>query len=198
MPRNSGHKEGVKTMIRIASACNDRALPYVSFYAFSTENKYRPASEVKGLISLMSRMDEVADELVKRNIKLNVMGEISYFDEKIQAVIRDSVARTSSLTGGVVNIGLNYGGRDEILRAADMYRSCLGKQPFGDFLYTAGQPDPDILIRTGGEMRLSNFMLYQLAYTELFFTETYWPDFSEEELDAIIREYYKRDRRFGK
>ncbi len=198
LPRNSGHKEGLKAMMRIADACRNRGLPYVSFYAFSTENKFRSQSEVSGLISLMSKIEEVADELVKRNVRLNIMGDISYFDENLRKVISDSVEKTNSLTGGVVNIGLNYGGRDELLRAAQLYRLDGGKKPLSDYLYTAGQPDPDILIRTGGEKRLSNFMLYQLAYTELFFTDTYWPDFSEEELNAIIEEYYKRDRRFGK
>lgn len=198
LPRNSGHREGIKVMMRIADACHNRALPYVSFYAFSTENKYRPKSEVSGLISLIGKIEEVAEELAKRNTRLNIMGDISYFDEKLQRTIIESVKRTSSLTGGVLNIGLNYGGRDELLRAAQLYRDGDVNKTLSDYLYTAGQPDPDILIRTGGEKRLSNFMLYQLAYTELFFTDTYWPDFSEEELNSIIAEYYKRDRRFGK
>ncbi len=198
LPRNSGHKEGVKTMVRIAKACHELALPYVSFYAFSTENKFRPASEVKGLISLMGRIGEVSDELIKYDMRLNILGDITYFDERTQALIVESVQKTSSLKGGVVNIALNYGGRDEIIRAAQLYRDSDGSKHVEEFLYTAGQPDPDILIRTGGEKRLSNFMLYQLAYTELFFTDTYWPDFSQEELNSIIAEYYKRDRRFGK
>lgn len=197
LPRNTGHREGVNVMKRIIKACFSRGIPYVSFYAFSTENTRRPESEVRGLRQIMEKeFPSLKDEFIKNNLKLNVMGDISYFGSA-QNAIKDAVRSTSSATGGVVNIALNYGGRDELERAARLLKEG-GNARLSDFLYTANQPDPDILIRTGGEKRLSNFMLYQLAYTELFFSDTYWPDFSEEELNSIIDEYYKRDRRFGK
>lgn len=196
LPRNMGHKEGVKVMKHIAAACHRRNIPYVSFYAFSTENKNRPMSEVLGLKRIMeSEFSTLADELSKNNIRLNVMGDISYFGP-MQSIIDEAIERTGKCADGVINIALNYGGRDEIERAARLKQGT--DAPISEFLYTSGQPDPDVLIRTGGEKRLSNFMLYQLAYTELFFSDTYWPDFSETELNAIIDEYYKRDRRFGK
>ncbi len=182
-------------MVRIADACFSRSIPYVSFYAFSTENKFRSPTEVEGLKKIMEdELGGIIDKLSSGNIRLNVMGDISYFGERIRGLINEGVERTATLTGGVLNIALNYGGRDEIARAS---RLC-GEKPIENFLYTAGQPDPDILVRTGGEKRLSNFMLYQLAYTELFFLDTYWPDFGEEELNTVIDEYYKRNRRFGR
>lgn len=195
--RNTGHKEGIKAMMRVVDACLKRAIPYVSFYAFSTENKFRPKVEVLGLMKLMEEyFGRFADEFNTFNARLNVLGDVSYFSDKLQRLIRDAEEQTKANTGGVVNIALNYGGRDELERAAMLKANSGGK--LSDFLYTASQPDPDVLVRTGGEKRLSNFMLYQLAYTELFFTDTYWPDFSEDELSAIIDEYYKRNRRFGK
>ena len=196
LPRNAGHKEGIKAMMRVIDACLKRAIPYVSFYAFSTENKFRPKSEVNGLIKLMEEhFARFGDKFSSYNARLNVIGDISYFSDKLQDIIREAEAKTACNTGGVVNIALNYGGRDELERAAQLKTD---DKTLGDFLYTAGQPDPDILIRTGGEKRLSNFMLYQLAYTELFFTDTFWPDFTLDELNAIIDEYYIRNRRFGK
>lgn len=199
LPRNTGHKEGIKAMMRIADACHKLSVPYVSFYAFSTENKNRPSGEVKGLVSLMEdNFSRLSSELEANNIRLNVIGDITYFGSKVQKIIETGVEKTRYLTGGVFNIALNYGGRDELCRAAELYKNSDGNAKLSDFLYTAGQPDPDILIRTGGEKRLSNFMLYQLAYTELFFSDTYWPDFSEAELNDIVDEYYKRERRFGK
>ena len=184
--------------MRLAKACKARSIPYVSFYAFSTENRNRPKAEVKGLMSLMEeKFEGLADELAENNVRLNIMGDVTYFGDKLKDIIEECEARTRSCDGGTVNIALNYGGRDELERAAKLQANGSNR-PLSDFLYTAGQPDPDILIRTGGEKRLSNFMLYQLAYTELFFVDTFWPDFTEKELDEIIEEYYKRDRRFGK
>jgi len=199
LPRNLGHKEGIKAMMRTAKACNKLAIPYVSFYAFSTENKNRDKSEVDGLISLMrEHLDSIADDLSQFGARLNVIGDISYFDSDLQNKITNVQRSTQNIEDRVVNIALNYGGRDELIYAAQQYKGSKIDRPLCDFLYTAGQPDPDILVRTGGEKRLSNFMLYQLAYTELFFSDTFWPDFSDKELNAIIDEYYNRDRRFGK
>ncbi len=196
LPRNSGHREGIKTMLRVVEACYELNIPYVSFYAFSTENKYRSKLEVNGLIKLLEEhLVSLTDKLTELNRRLNIMGDISYFGEKLQKTIEDCVVRTTSLKGGVVNVALNYGGRDELERAARLSKN---GGLLSDYLYTAGQPDPDILVRTGGEKRLSNFMLYQLAYTELFFSDTYWPDFTLVELNEIIEEYTKRNRRFGK
>ncbi len=198
LPRNAGHKEGINTMIDIASACRELRIPYVSFYAFSTENKNRDKKEVDGLISLIQeKFDKLALEFNKNNIRLFVMGDVSYFGEELQNKINEAIFRTKDNDGGTVNIALNYGGRDEIERAAKLM-SEQKKGSVKDYLYTSSMPDPDVLVRTGGEKRLSNFMLYQLAYTELFFTDTFWPDFSEKELNSIVDEYYNRDRRFGK
>lgn len=196
LPRNTGHREGIKTMLGIVEHCQKINIPFVSFYAFSTENKYRSKLEVSGLMSLMEEhLEAMADKLALLNRRLNVMGDISYFNPKLRSLIEDCVKNTRGFSGGVVNVALNYGGRDELNRAAKL----MGKdEVIEKYLYTAGQPDPDMLIRTGGEKRLSNFMLYQLAYTELFFTDTFWPDFSIEELNEMIGEYNKRNRRFGK
>lgn len=197
LPRNTGHREGINAMTSIAIACKGLGIPYVSFYAFSTENKNRPKQEVDGLIGLMrDKFDELRDDFNDNDIKLCVMGDISYFGKSLEKKINDAVEKTKNNKSIVVNVALNYGGRDELSRAATL--SAQRNAPISDFLYTSGQPDPDILIRTGGEKRLSNFMLYQLAYTELFFVDTLWPDFSEKELNAIVQEYYYRDRRFGK
>ena len=124
LPRNTGHKEGIKAMIRIADACHKLSVPYVSFYAFSTENKNRPIGEVKGLVSLMEdNFSRLAEELKSNNIRLNVMGDITYFGGKVQKIIEDGVEKTRHLSGGVVNIALNYGGRDELCRAAELYKN---------------------------------------------------------------------------
>lgn len=197
LPRNTGHREGLNVMTSIAIACKDAGIPFVSFYAFSTENKYRPKHEVDGLKELINdRFDELAGEFNDNGVKLRVMGDVSYFGKSIESKINNAIQRTKNNQSMVVNVALNYGSRDEISRAAVL--SVQRNTPISECLYTYGQPDPDVLIRTGGEKRLSNFMLYQLAYTELFFVDTLWPDFSEKELNAIIQEYYNRDRRFGK
>ena len=192
LPRNAGHRAGIDVMVNIADACYKRGIRWVSFYAFSTENKYRPEDEVNGIKKLIrTKLPTISKRLQKNNIKLNIIGDKSYFDGEVRDAIDKSEENTAHCTGGILNLAINYGGRQEIRRAA-------ASEDFEKALYTYGQPDPDLMIRTGGEKRLSNFMLYQLAYTELFFSNTLWPDFNEESLDKIIEEYYNRDRRFGK
>ena len=192
LPRSAGHRAGINVMVDIADACFKRDIHLVSFYAFSTENKFRPVDEVNGLKTLIkTKLPSLSKRLKKNNVRLNVIGDRSYFEPVVRTAIDESESLTADSDGGILNLALNYGGRQEILQAA-------GSEDFEGSLYTAGQPDPDILVRTGGEKRLSNFMLYQLAYTELFFMDTLWPDFTETQLDEVIREYYNRDRRFGK
>jgi len=200
LPRNAGHKEGIKTMRTVTEHALKMGVPYLSFYAFSTENWNRPKEEVDGLISLIKKgLPEVAVEMKKRNVKLVFMGDTSVFGDARDIILQAKIL-TSDCDGGVVNIGLNYGGRAEIITAVN--RAIAKGEPvneatFSSNLYTAGLPDPDVIIRTGGEKRLSNFMLYQAAYAELFFLDTLWPDFSEADLSTILDEFGCRNRRFG-
>lgn len=201
LPRNTGHKEGIKTMKTVTEYALNMGIPYLSFYAFSTENWNRPKDEVNGLISLIKKgLPEISSEMKKCNIKLTFMGDISAFDD-VSDVILQAKILTKDCSGGVVNIGLNYGGRAEIVTAVN--RAIAAGKPVNEatflhYLYTDGLPDPDIIVRTGGEKRLSNFMLYQGAYSELFFLDTLWPDFDEQDLESILEEYKRRNRRFGK
>ena len=173
LPRSAGHRAGINVMVDIADACFKRDIHLVSFYAFSTENKFRPVDEVNGLKTLIkTKLPSLSKRLKKNNVRLNVIGDRSYFEPDVRTAIDESESLTADSDGGILNLALNYGGRQEILQAA-------GSEDFG-------------------EKRLSNFMLYQLAYTELFFLDTLWPDFTETQLDEVIREYYNRDRRFGK
>ncbi len=202
LPRKAGHREGVKTMRRIVNECFEIGIPFVSVYAFSTENKNRPQDEVDSLFKLMEEyFTEFLSELLEKNICVRIMGDVSYFPESLRNIIADAIKKSASNSGGTFNIALNYGARDEILRAVNVAVQ-NGKQldtaAFSKLLYTADLPDPDLVVRTGGESRLSNFMLYQCAYSELFFTKTLWPDFSQKLLYEILNDYSARERRFGK
>lgn len=202
LPRAMGHKEGVKRMKRVVSDCVDMGIEIISFYAFSTENRFRPQSEVDALKKLIrDNVYEMMKELMERGVKVRFMGDLEYFEEDIREILKkvESDSRDGKLA--VVNIGLNYGSRDEIVRAVN---ACVERgekvdiDSFSRMLDTALLPDPDIIIRTGGEMRLSNFMLFQAAYSELAVTKTLWPDFDRKELMKILEDFSKRNRRFGK
>ncbi len=202
LPRKFGHREGVKTMRKIITACVRLGIKVVSLFAFSTENRNRPKDEVAALMQLIrENIYDMLKELIDEGVKVVFMGDLSYFDADIRASLDKVVSESADGEKAVVNIGLNYGSRDEIIRAVN---KCVqeGKEVneeiFASHLYTSGLPDPDLIVRTSGEYRLSNFMLYQAAYSEVIVTNTLWPDFNESELQSILAEYEKRDRRFGK
>jgi len=206
--RPYGHKYGSERVIEITRKCNDLGIKYLSLYAFSTENWKRPKTEVSTIMDLLVKfINRELDELVKENVKLSIMGDISKLPLISRKAVEFALNKTKNNTGLVLNIGLNYGSRDEICNAfkhihKDILENKIGLEDINEklissYLYTREMPDPDLMIRTGGEMRISNFMLYQLAYSELFVTDVLWPDFSSEELELAIAEYFKRNRRFG-
>ena len=200
MERQEGHKEGVKTFEKIASACFDLGLDTITFYAFSTENWKRPPKEVKTIMKLLSSyLDKCKKTLKEKNAKLKVLGDIEAFDEPLKKKIINIEKETAGnpLT---LNIALNYGGRDELVHAFKKLKDSgdeISEESIASALYTAGSPDPDMIIRTGGEKRLSNFLLWQASYSEFYFTDVLWPDFNEEDLQAAINDFYSRRRRYG-
>ena len=201
MPRKIGHREGGKTFKKCVELCIEAELQYVTFYAFSTENKNRPADEVEALMKLF---DEYLDDIRKmndKNVRLRFLGDLSFFHEKTQEKMREAEEATAKNTGLSCSLALNYGGRDEILHAVSYFVS-KGVTPdekmFSDRLYTAGMPDVDLIIRTGGEQRLSNFLIWQAAYAEYVYTDTLWPDFGKKDLEAATMQFAERNRRFGK
>lgn len=206
--RSYGHQEGSKRVKEIVEATYKLDIPYLSLYAFSTENWKRPAKEIENLMILLSKyIDEYIDEMDANNIKLNVMGDISVFSDKLHEKLVKAINRTKKNSKMIVNIGLNYGGQDEILHAVNLIiddistgklaPKSLTKEDFKSYLYTKNQPDLDLLIRPSGELRVSNFMLYQLAYAEFWFSNILWPDFTEEVYYRALYDYQNRHRRFG-
>ena len=200
LERQEGHKEGVKTFEKIASACFDMGMETITFYAFSTENWKRPPKEIKTIMQLLSTyLDKCRKTLVEKNARLKVIGDINAFDEPLRKkIIR--IERETANNPLTLNIALNYGGRDELVHAFKALSKIGGEineESISSALYTAGSPDPDMIIRTGGEKRLSNFLLWQASYSELYFTDVLWPDFSEKELKEAIDDYYSRRRRYG-
>ena len=201
LPRSFGHREGVKTLIRLVTHAFDTGVKYVTVYAFSTENRLRPKEEVDGLIDLIRKnFATTFRRFIDRGIKIRILGDRKFFPSDVAQILSDAESDSKDGKNGTFNVALNYGGRAEIVRAVNeavKRGEEVSEESIGKLLYTYGQPDPDMLIRTGGEKRLSNFLLYQTAYTELFFTDTLWPDFDEAELDRAIAAYRRRDRRFG-
>lgn len=202
LPRKAGHREGVKVIRKVAYACFEVGIPYVTLYAFSTENRNRPKDEIDSLFSLMEEyFSEFMVELLEKDIRVSVIGDVSYFPSHLRNIIEEAVEKSKNCSRGCLNFALNYGSRDEILRAVNVAvknGKTLNTDEFAALLDTNGLPDPDIIVRTGGEFRLSNFLLYQCAYSELIFTKTLWPDFSKKHLKEILKEYSMRERRFGK
>ena len=208
MVRVQGHNAGMKALKEIVKHSDVLGVKYLTVYAFSTENWKRPAEEVSGIFRLLVRyvQSEIA-ELNANNVRVNILGDWSIIPEASREAVQTALAATENNTGLVFNIALNYGGRAEILRAArtlaekvkngELDAEAIDEAVFSDCLYTAGMPDPDLIIRTGGEYRLSNFLTWQSAYSELVVTPVYWPDFTPEEYDKALEEYYTRDRRFG-
>lgn len=200
--RTYGHKHGSDNVDRIASYAFERGIKVVSLYAFSTENWQRPKEEVDELMRLLSvYFKRFLSKFVKNKIKVKIMGDVSALTPKLQKEIGDILEKTKDFDGGVLCLGINYGGRQEIVNAVNSL--IKNDQPvtvenISNNLYTAELGEPDLIIRTGGEYRLSNFMLFQGAYSELYFTDVLWPDFDENELEKAIESFSGRTRRFGK
>ena len=208
LPRNAGHAAGARTVEKIIEDAHDIGIKYLTMYAFSTENWNRPEDEVKALMKLLrSYLEDCIDRANKNNMRVRVIGERSRLDEDIVDKINKLEECSKDNTGINFIIALNYGSRDEITRAAKrmaedckngkLYTKDITEKTIDSYLDTAGIPDPDLLIRTSGEIRLSNYLLWQLAYTEFYFTDVLWPDFNKEELKKAIVKYNQRDRRFG-
>lgn len=202
LPRKFGHQTGVKTLMSVLENCFNLGVKYVSVYAFSTENWNRPQEEIDALMELFrTYFANQFSKLVEKNVKINVWGDVSRFPEDIQKLIYDVENTQIDDVYGTFNIALGYGGRKEIIDAVNKAVKTgeqVDEATFSSYLYSNNTPDPDLIIRTGGEMRISNFLLYQCAYSELYFTKTLWPDFSKKELVKIFENYSMRDRRFGK
>jgi len=202
LPRIFGHKAGLGTVRKIVEACVKLKIEHLTLYAFSTENWIRPHSEVNGLMNLLKiYVRKELKDLQKNNVRLSAIGDISKLPSGARAELQKGINETSGNTGLGLNLALNYGSRQEIVRAfnlmAERGMRKIEESDISDFLYTAGMPDPDLLIRTSGELRISNFLLWQIAYSELYITPVLWPDFSEKHLIEAIAEYQRRDRRFG-
>jgi len=207
LPRTAGHKQGAETIRKIAIACNDRQIKVLTVYAFSTENWKRPEEEVDYLCKLPKFFfQRYMAELKKNNIQVRFLGEIERFPKETQNVILTAAEETKQNTGLILCLAVNYGGIREIVLAAKQYAKDvleekasqdLDEQTFASYLMSKDMPDVDVMIRTSGELRLSNFLLWQNAYAEFIFTDTAWPDFDESELDKAITEYQARDRRYG-
>ena len=206
MPRTAGHAVGAETFRTVATYCKDVGIDYLTVYAFSTENWKRPKEEVDAIMGLLEKyLGESIEKMERDHIRLKFFGDTTVLSPKLQALIARTDAITATLTGFQANVCLNYGGRDEIVRAARAYAeqvkngapNDIDEARFGDLLYSAGIPDPELIIRPGGEQRTSNFLMWQSAYSEFYFTDTLWPDFGPKEINAAIAAYQQRDRRFG-
>ncbi len=208
MPRTIGHRAGMGSLKKVVKACDEFKIPVLTVYAFSTENWKRPESEVQFLMKLLVEfLHKELDELNENDVCINVIGDYSVLNQECQDEIRRALLTTRNNQGLVFNIALNYGARAEMVEAiknivdivisGEISRDSICEATVSSFLYTGGIPDPDLLIRTAGELRLSNFLLWQLAYTELWVTDRLWPDFTREDLLDAIRDYQQRDRRFG-
>lgn len=203
-----GHKEGAKTLEKIVRYANKIGLEYITVYAFSTENWKRTEDEVGALMLLLQNyLDDYSKRADTENIKVKVLGDITALSSGMQKSIQKCMERTKDNTGVTFNIALNYGGRDEIVKAVrkiaqdvkdgSLKIEDINEETISNSLYTAGQPDPDLLIRTSGEIRTSNFLPWQIVYSEFVFIEKNWPDFTEKDLDEAIEIYKKRNRKFG-
>lgn len=203
LPRLKGHEKGAEAVKNIIIAAKELDIKILSLFAFSTENWSRPKEEVDGIFDILNNfITNNAKEFKENNLQLRVLGEIESLNKSLKENITTLIEETKSNNGLIVNIALNYGGRAEILRAINLIlkdkKDRIDSKDFEKYLYTAGLPDLDFVIRTSGENRISNFMLYQIAYAELYFPKTYWPNFNKKQLKKAIKIYQKRNRRFGK
>ncbi len=208
LPAKLGHKEGAKTLEKIVRYANKIGLEYITVYAFSTENWKRTEDEVSSLMLLLQNyLDDYSKRADTENIKVKILGDVTVLSKNMQQSIAKCEQRTKDNTGVTFNIALNYGGRNEIVNAVKIIAEEIknGKMTVEDIkeetisnnLYTKGEPDPDLVIRTSGELRTSNFLPWQIVYSEFLFSDKLWPDFTEEDLDNAILEYQKRNRKFG-
>ena len=207
LPRTAGHKVGAENFRKIATYCKNIGVEYLTVYAFSTENWSRPEDEVSTLMKLFDRyLKEAIDTMAKDNIRMRVLGDVSALSPELQRQIEETNRISQRYEGFQANICINYGGRAEIMRAAKLYLEDvhvngageeLDENRFSSYMYSSGIPDPELLIRPGGEQRISNFLLWQCAYSEFYFTDVLWPDFDAQELEKAIAEFNRRDRRFG-
>ena len=208
MNRIRGHEKGADTVRRIVRTCREIGINILTLYAFSTENWQRPKTEVAALMDLLKRfLKSELNEMRDNNIRLNAIGQIHRLPQGVRTVLERNMALTDSNTGLLLNLALSYGGRAEIVQMVrqlairaknnEVDPEEITTAIVSDHLYTRGMGDPDLLIRTGGDMRISNFLLWQIAYAEIFITDTLWPDFSKEEFMAILDDFQKRERRFG-
>ncbi|MBO7376166.1 MAG: di-trans,poly-cis-decaprenylcistransferase [Clostridia bacterium] len=202
LPRSAGHAQGAITFKQIARYCRDIGIKYVTVYAFSSENWSRPEAEVKALMKLLRDYLDTAEKTAREEkICVRFIGDLSVFDEDFRKKV-ERLAEVSSVYPATLSIAVNYGGRNEIAAAASkLSREAPGSEITPDAisasLYTSGMPDPDLIVRTGGEKRLSNFLIWQSAYAELYFTDVLWPDMTKEDVDAAVAEFSRRQRRFG-
>ncbi len=208
LPRHAGHEEGVKAVKRVVRVASSLGVELLTLFTFSIENWKRPKDEVEALMSLLSRSTlEETGELIRSNVRLTVTGRLNEIPLIRRKVLEDAIRRTAKNDGLTLNLALSYSGRVEILdavkqisedvKAGKLNSDSISEETFSGYLYTADLPDPDLLIRTSGERRLSNFLLWQTSYTELYLTDIFWPDFGENEFLDAISDFQKRDRRFG-
>jgi undecaprenyl diphosphate synthase len=209
LPRTEGHAAGVAAVRRVVEIASEIGVRYLTLFTFSVENWNRPKDEVASLMELLSRTTmEQLDDLMRNNVRLIATGRIGELPLLRRTVLQSAIERTSRNTGLTLNLALNYGGRTEIIdavraiardvRQGKVSPDEIDADRFGAYLYTVGLPDPDLLIRTSGEWRLSNFLIWQTSYTEIYITDTLWPDFDQTEFIAALKDYIKRDRRFGR
>lgn len=201
-PRLYGHKAGIESFKRTIKACYELNIKVLSVFAFSTENWSRPQEEVDGIMNLIEDFcNEDMSELIKNGVKVVTMGDLSKLPNKLQTSLNDIIEKTKNNDKLILNIGINYGARAEIVRAVNNIIKDnvqeVSEQTFSSYLYTNSLPDPDLIIRASGEKRLSNFMLYQCAYSEFYFPKVHWPDFNKKVIQKAIKVYQKRNRRFG-
>lgn len=207
--RLMGHKAGVKTVQEVVTAARELGVPVLTLYAFSTENWNRPQDEVSGLMSLLKNyLQSELDAMLKNDIKLRAIGDLGKLPPDVYEILSATMERTKDNTSLTLNLALNYGGRREMVqaiqaiaakvKAGEVEPTAIDESLVDSHLYTSGLPEPDLLIRTGGEARLSNFLLWQASYAEIYFTDTAWPDFGKDRLIEAIADYQQRQRRFGK
>jgi len=208
MGRIAGHRKGAESVRAVVKTCRRIGIRFLTLYAFSTENWLRPEAEVSALMNLLRQyLEKESREMMQKEIRLRAIGNLDTLEPSVLAKLRETIEMTAGNQGMILNLALSYGGRDEIIEAAKrmvadaqagrIRASEVTKELFAGYLHTSGMPDPDMLIRTGGEYRISNFLLWQMAYTEFFFIDTLWPDFCESDLLKAIVEYQRRERRFG-
>ncbi|MFR5101666.1 MAG: polyprenyl diphosphate synthase [Christensenellaceae bacterium] len=202
MPRSYGHRQGMSRMVGLLEHAFDLGIEYVTVYALSTENLKRPKEELDGLFDLIRKnFLDCMRKICSRGVRLRILGNVGLLPEDVQRLLKEAEEESSKYEGRGVNVALGYGSRAEIVRAVNLAveeGKRVTEESFSSLLYTHGQPDPDLVIRTGKEMRLSNYLLYQSAYAELYFSDKMFPEFSDKDLDEAIAEYGRRTRRFGK